>query len=297
MAVNTASLTTSATITDVQFRAIIDFIKDVLQSGGCLLVADSGDLDSSTITWPGANNTAAGYEIRRFSDAMQATDPVFFKIEYGRGAGTGNFSIWLTMGTGSDGAGTITGSKKARTQYNMTTAASTKSCWCSAGTNRFCFNIGQASATDGGFMGLERTIDVAKAVTNRGLMQVWRTAGTSFSSHFINYQGTSPAAEDGSGYGGGCLPPSAQTTGLYGGGDTSIYPFFVFGVGETLVPTTLVVGVFSGDFTTNNQYPMNLVGANQNMIVLDKAGAWGANRGGSGVGPTATNFTIAMRYD
>ena len=102
--------------TDARFRALASFVSDNLTAGGLPKTADTGQINLATVTRP-AVNTSGGYEIRRFDDALQATKPVFFKIEYGTGAGSPGtgISFWLTIGTGSDGAGNITGTFFTRT--------------------------------------------------------------------------------------------------------------------------------------------------------------------------------------
>jgi hypothetical protein len=68
---------------------------------------DTGQIDWSTNPAVPGSNAAAGYEVYRFKDALQSTAPIFLKLEYGNGSST-NPLMWITIGTGSDGAGTIT---------------------------------------------------------------------------------------------------------------------------------------------------------------------------------------------
>jgi hypothetical protein len=103
---------------DTTFRAWIDGIATALSTIGLVQTADSGQVNTGTVTIPGVNHTAAGYQIWRMNDTHQATCPIFFKMEYGRGATATAASIWLTVGTGSDGAGTLTGIFQARVQHS-----------------------------------------------------------------------------------------------------------------------------------------------------------------------------------
>lgn len=88
----TATTTASAISNDATWRERHKFISDLLTAGGIPKTADSGQIDLTTATQPGSNNTAAGYEIRRFADTLQATKPIFFKIEYGRDGGANSTS-------------------------------------------------------------------------------------------------------------------------------------------------------------------------------------------------------------
>ena len=62
------------------------------------------------------------YEMYRFSDSLQATKPVFIKVEYGTGSTIGQPTVKLTVGTATNGAGTITSQI-----WTATTGASTPS--------------------------------------------------------------------------------------------------------------------------------------------------------------------------
>lgn len=100
--------------TDAEFRLWGSQIRDQLLAAGLTKTADTGQIDWTTATRP-AVNVSAGYEIWRFNDALHATAPIFFKIEYGTSsAGATVPHLWLTVGSGSNGAGTITGITMSR---------------------------------------------------------------------------------------------------------------------------------------------------------------------------------------
>lgn len=97
-----------AQTTDAGFRAWGSALPAGLASAGLVQTADTGQIDWATVTRAAANNSA-GYEIWRMDDAMQATKPVFFKLEYGSGSTSSVPCMWLTVGGGSNGSGAITG--------------------------------------------------------------------------------------------------------------------------------------------------------------------------------------------
>lgn len=80
---------------------------------GLTQTADTGQVWSSgggaIGTLPGSANTSAGYVIGRFNDTLQATAPVFLRLDFGAGSPTTNPQMWITVGTGSNGSGTING--------------------------------------------------------------------------------------------------------------------------------------------------------------------------------------------
>lgn len=96
----------STSNTAAAFRAWGSAISGGFAAAGLVKTADTGQIDWATAT-PGAINTAVGYEIWRFNDALQATRPILLKMEYGVGP-SNSPGMWLTVGTASDGAGLLT---------------------------------------------------------------------------------------------------------------------------------------------------------------------------------------------
>lgn len=100
--------------TDAGFRAWGSELSAKLQAAGLVQTADTGQINWTTVTRPGSVNNAAGYEIYRFDDALQATAPLYIKLEYGTGNVADRPCIWVSVGTGTNGAGTLTGSVSNR---------------------------------------------------------------------------------------------------------------------------------------------------------------------------------------
>jgi hypothetical protein len=113
------------------FRAWGSDLSASFANVGLVKTADTGQIDWVTVTRPVVGNTAAGYEIWRFTDSS-----VYLKIEYGTGGGLASPGMWLTVGTGSSGSGTLTGTVSDRRIIH--TSSSTL---VSAGTNRQSFLV------------------------------------------------------------------------------------------------------------------------------------------------------------
>lgn len=94
---------------DADFRAWVAAVIAQLVAVGLTQTADTGQIDTGTVTRPGTTNTQAGYVVFRFNDTAHATRPLFFRLGFGTGSAVTTPSIWFTLGTGSDGAGNITG--------------------------------------------------------------------------------------------------------------------------------------------------------------------------------------------
>lgn len=96
--------------TTANFRAWAQAIHDSLIAVGLVQTADTGQVTISTMALPTGSPTFVGYEIYRFNDALQATKPVFLKIEYGAGSANvvqGSFRVSISNAT--NGAGTLNG--------------------------------------------------------------------------------------------------------------------------------------------------------------------------------------------
>lgn len=95
--------------TDALFRLWAVFLRDAILSG-LVQTADTGQMDFTTVLAPTAANVKKGYIIARMDDALQATKPVYVRIDFGSGNVTNSPGIWIQIGTGTNGAGTISGS-------------------------------------------------------------------------------------------------------------------------------------------------------------------------------------------
>lgn len=172
---NTASVTAVIDQTsDAGFRTWIqEFITAFVTTLTVTQTADTGQINTATVTRPAVINTAAGYVIFRFNDTAQATSPIFMKFEFGTGAiQPTSPNMWLTVGTGSNGTGTITGTTTTRFQIFGAVAPSVVTNFVS----RYCYNATQgimwmsfkqgavASGSLGGFK-IERSNNAAGAVT------------------------------------------------------------------------------------------------------------------------------------
>lgn len=93
---------------DSDYRAWWDAIRAQLPAVGLVQTADTGQLNPASHTRP-STNSYSGYEIWRWADTLQATLPVFMKIEPGVGSAQDRPAIRLTVCTSTNGAGTPTG--------------------------------------------------------------------------------------------------------------------------------------------------------------------------------------------
>lgn len=89
---------------DAEFRADVLAIHNALiASGGLIQTSDTGQTDFSVNT-----RASPGYTVYRFNDVHQSSYPLFLRIDW-TPTGTSRPGLSYTLGTGTSGAGVITG--------------------------------------------------------------------------------------------------------------------------------------------------------------------------------------------
>lgn len=176
--------------TDAAFRAWGSGISALLAAAGLVQTADTGQINWATVTRPTLANTSQGYEIWRFPDALQATRPIFLKIEYGSGTNSGVPQMWVTVGTATDGAGTLSahasfpGSTIARVAIGPAgstwSAAGSFACHANYTDGEFClvaFPGAQAATQHGWIYWISRTRGSDGAANGDGFTATYSTGG------------------------------------------------------------------------------------------------------------------------
>lgn len=246
--------------------------------------ADTGQVNWTTVTAPVAINTAQGYEIWRMADSLQATAPVFVKIEYGSAGAVNTPAIWLTIGTGSNGSGMITGILFPRTQmYNGGSSATAYTSYGSVAAGR----INLAAFATGGTsyclaFSIERTHGADGVDTGGGVNLLYFHNSSARNSQHLPFAGTIPPLYTAWNT---VIPPS-------GGGaqapDINVFPVRYWTPGEGF-PLHSAVAYVSTDFTQWST--ISVTGFdNQSRTYLCVGGVHGTvSYGGTG--------HLAWRYD
>lgn len=182
---------------DADFRTWAQGIHNALAALGLVQTADTGQINLATTTKPTVANAVAGYEIWRLADALQATAPVFIKLEYGVGVSVDRASLFVTVGSGTNGAGTINqqaiGRTQAATSISGEAAGSTKPFEASGDPGR-AFVIGNQTTTGTAPYGffVDRTRDASGAPTADGIVHgIVNSGGVSFTT--VPFTGNVPA--------------------------------------------------------------------------------------------------------
>lgn len=256
---------------DATFRAWGRAISDAIAAcGGVVKTADTGQINWTTVTRAGVN-TSAGYEIYRFNDALQATAPVFVKLEYGTGSGVEAAMMWVTVGPATDGAGNLTGMVSTRIAINPAViSGGTANSRVSASSNRL--QIASAYSLAGWLMlcNIERTHDYAGGDTAEGITIVvcagtnYNTSGCNWTQQFYSFAGGAGQAE----YSPGCLLPSVGTGSS--GTAVAIYPIFLT-KGTFLNPLMNMFLVFTANVTPGSQISLTYYGATRKYLPIGNA--------------------------
>lgn len=165
--------------TDALFQAWTTFFDALLvTTGGWVQTADTGQGNPATALHPTVANTKTFFRMYRMNDSLQGTAPVFMRVDYGSGAAANNPGMWFTIGSGSDGAGTITGAAFTPganpTVSPGGTATSACNSYGSADSGRFALLMFvRAGVNDIMICSLERTVDTTGAGTGSGLLFIW----------------------------------------------------------------------------------------------------------------------------
>ena len=158
--------------TDAEFRADCLAIHNALIAGGLVQTSDTGQTDFTTNVRANGGTTG-GYTMYRFNDVHQSSWPLFLKIEWYQTV-VGRLGFSYSIGTGTNGAGTLSGVLRAvgvQTQVSGSstgaTGASTAENWISVGEGYVYILLGMLASAGNQvncLMFIERSTDQAGVV-------------------------------------------------------------------------------------------------------------------------------------
>lgn len=286
---------TPTNASDAQFRAWGKGISDKLAAAGMVQTSDTGQINWTTVTAPAAISTPQGYEIWRFDDSLQATAPVYFKIEYGSGvSAAANLGIWFTFGTGSDGAGSLTGNLSTRQTLTSTAyATNALDCFWSGSAGHFCAALfcggTGASSSNCQFFAFERTKDASGADTDQGVLIVWKLLAGGGTNAFGQVFWDRVLGQQSSESFLNTVMPSG-TTGK-NGTQVAVYPI-LHSNGPFLNPGINALAYFNADIVAKGAVTFTIYGVSHTYMPIGT----GSFTGG-GINNRASGPTLMTRYD
>lgn len=300
MATRTSSSLLPDNSTDAHFRAWAGFIEDTLvTTGGWVVTGDTGQTAPASLAHPTIANTKQGYRVYRMADTLQGTSPVFMRIDFGSTATINNPGFWVTIGTGSDGAGTITGivwnggaSATPNVGNSSNTTSLTNNSYGSADTNRASLALFvQSNANYHLVFCIERTKDATGADTGVGLLIGYvppALATLSRSRYIVLAGGSQPTEETGLSY----ILTQKNPSETFGSdiGCGIVIPF----KGVAQQPGTNVMIVNSNDVSTEGQFTLTLYSSSRTYQQLN---ALVPVKALSGSNANDSNSRCGIRYD
>lgn len=262
---------------DADFRTWGSAINAALAALGLVQTGDTGQINWTTVVKPASGSAASGYEIWRFADALQATVPVFIKLEYGSGSTADRPALWCTVGSGSNGSGTLTGQLSGRqsmTPINQKAAGVTLPMVASGNTGELQLgvNLDYASANFGMFLSVERPKDATDTVTNDGVFFVWSSTSGNGQCVFIPASGTVPGSAS-NGNWPAVNPGQWSRSGA--GATADVCPLLIPIFGNWRYSHVMVAS--RGDFTGGGTLTPTIFGATHTYLALGNAATPSAN--------------------
>lgn len=280
--------------TDALFRAWAQFIFDTfVTSGNWVQTADTGQVTISTMAHPVAANTQVGYHVYKMADTLQATKPFFLRVAFGSANAAANSpAMTITGGTGSDGAGNITGvlfnAFQVSSQLNGTNASNS---YGSADTNRcHLMMFVRTGSTDSLMFSIERTKDPANGNdTGDGFILHWQDTTPGTLTYWVN---SSPGAQ----------PPGARWNFVLQNDNVSAFGANV-GIGFPLAfkgfvqPVGLgMIVTNQGDFVAAAQPAVSVYGTSHTYQLPDGTSSVTIGAGNS-TSATRANVRFGIRYE
>lgn len=247
----TASFTSAPYIPDLAaFKAWGQALSNALAAVGFVKTADTGQVDWGTATLP-SGGAQGKYEVWRFNDALQATAPIFFRIDYGF-SNSGNYPplVFLAIGTGSNGSGTITNAfntDSASPRYSGYTPTAYPSYVSSGDGSLLAVSMWPTavSYTYALHFVIERSRTPSGAPTAEGLLFACSASQNGYTHQGYKYstRALSPAEP----YKYSCAVPSSAGGALAFGGKTPLFPMLEYnGAGVFWQPRS-VMGYANAD--------------------------------------------------
>lgn len=167
------------------FRGWGKWMSDQFAAFGWVLVYQNfaTGTDWTDVSAPTLTNDVEVTEIWRMDDSLQASAPLFLKIEYGSGSSANNPALRVNIGTGHDGAGNLTGALSSETTMrNGIANANSMTHYASGDTDRIMFAMavdGSGWALSGQYLfSIERRIDGTGAPVGTGFLMLYAGGST-----------------------------------------------------------------------------------------------------------------------
>ena len=217
---------------------------------------------------PGQNSYV--YEIWGLNDTLQATSPFYIKMEYGTGAGASYANLYITVGTGTNGAGSISGNVSTRTSmansWSGASGATLYECDFCGSTSYFSILMWRlASNNNARVFCVERSKDSAGADTgDYATLIVAGYATVTQQTVFKVGVGTVTTQEINATARWATVLPITATTGSLNN-KMHVSPVYAL-VGQVPYPHLMALVVLTADLTEGSVFTAQVFGVNHNYL-------------------------------
>jgi hypothetical protein len=269
------------------FKAWAQALSTAFSTFGWVQSSDTGQVNWNSIAAAPAAGTFV-YEIWTMNDSLSTSNPVAVKVEYGSGGSTAIPTMAVTVGSGSNGSGTLTNANTRQVIGGGSSGGgltTTFECDFSGTAGRISFIMFRAF-TFPMFFSIERSHDANGNDTSSYVSVL--LSGNGVAPSKCGQQTILPQANGGplNFESLGLTVQTTNTTATFAN-STAVAPFWPF-VGKLDNPLLGAVCLKTGDFSDGAQVSVQMYGASHNFLVIKSSlGSW-ANQ--------ATN-SIAMRYE
>lgn len=277
---------------DAGFRAWGSELNTKFASVGLVQTADTGQINWTTVTRPGTS-TLAGYEIWRLSGSA-----LFFKIQYGTGTAAAAPRIDMTIGTGSNGSGTLTGqtnstisvSKVSSTPGSTVTAYQSWLCATASFFGLAWKNTAAGAGSNMAYFGVGLTVDATGTPSNVGYYINSLNGNTTTARlQTVRTLATAQTRNSGSSY---CVFPGNPTVSS-DGVNNQVYLHWLDT--PSVQPALYTATVVASELTAGNTVSLTLVGSTPHTYI--SAGFSTASTTFDANGTTSPPMTAIMLWE
>jgi hypothetical protein len=289
--------------TTAGFNAWFNEIITQLLAVGLTQTTDTGQISTGGSVAIPASSTSAGYTIWKFNDTLQSTSPVFLKLEFGSSVTITVPAIWITIGSGSNGSGTLTGT--VGTRRSVVSGAAPTSTSANYVSN-FCYNStygvlglvwkqgaygGFSYSTEGGFY-IYRSNSSAGAASGDAVMLITNNTSATATQYTSGFQEclsflTNTIYGVGSGtpqtpsafWAAAPLMANTYVSTSYGG---NVQPFPVFYATPVYAISAFCALGLSADFAVTATFSIAIIGSTA-LTFMSMGACWGASYQNNGL--------------
>jgi hypothetical protein len=261
-------------------------INNALTTFGWVQSADTGQ-----VNWSTYSSLANVYEVWKPGDALAV---FYVRIDYIYNSNSAP-SFKVTLGTTTNGSGTITGvntgALTVTSALNSVSSSTPYSCYFSGSASRFSMLLWTSTTTSSFlsmFLAIERSLDANGNYTATHASVIWAGWNTSNQRHQRTLHFSSGITNEDSGI---CAIQSGTATTASGfAGNVPISPLFP-NIGYFDYPLTVAATGRATDFSEGSTYATTLYGASRTYIASKKDAL------GNFMPSDQANGVVLMRYD